>query len=630
MLFIFLFSLLLLSLVPQSLYSKDDTEPEEESIIVYGGVFPITGGFSIWDQIIYADKWSTPTFGGLYSFEAQEDLQITPILAESMPEVDIDEGTGTMDVTVTLKADAKFYDGEPITADDVVFTYKMVLSPAVSLAGQLYNKFRGAFSSNDSISKIDTHTVKFHFNTITAFYMIYLNWLVLPKSVFEPNYIAGIYDNYTDSSGKYLNSAGPYIVEEIDLENSTVLFTKNPYWGGNPVKTDKIFYKYYNCTESNTQLVSDFKNGKIDVIGHEGFLFHYNYVFRENFADMEGIVQEFPTSGGNHQLPLNHANGYINGSLTPNGLAAGTNPEQYKEYGKYVRKAISHIIDRETIVIDIYNNLASESHSIVPPFCLGYDNTLDPRSFSIETAKNYLEMAGFDYADLGGRDFDPEQILKENCFFDLWMIVGDTTSEKIEFMGMIRDELASIGIYANLTVLDIWDYYFLFYFRSEPTLPGTVNNDTYIGGFDICTFGIPSFPIFDPSFCFEDWATPPYGMNMYNYNESSYEEVLLKYTTEMDQIKFVDAFKEWQAYMYEWEPTIPIFDTLSYFVHLDNVTGIHPELHAMGMPNWEDWAGARTIPVETESSNMSWVISITAILIIPALLQKKKKKEVKK
>ena len=628
--FFFLLFIILLSLFPQAIYSVDGktkTEEVEESVVIYGTNYPKTDGFSIWNADRH-DVWNIPAYGGLYYLEGKDSLKWAPLIADGFPVVEIHEEDKTMDVYVTIKEDAKFYNGENITADDVVFTYQMALTPAVNeyTGFFYYDVFTYVFSSNESISKVDDKTVKFQFNQITAFYLLWIGWIVLPKSVFEPNYLAGIYDNYTNSSGIYLNAAGPYILTEFDLENSTALFTKNPYWLGNPIQTDNILYKYYNCTESSSQILSDFENGKIDILGPETFW--DQLLLREDISTLDGVTHAYAQNGMNHQLAVNHANGYINGSLTPNGIAAGTDPELYKEFGKYVRKAISHTVDRETIVRDIMNYLAQEAASIVSSSYVGYDISLVVRDFNLETAKDYMELAGFDYSILGGRDFNPSTITKDNCFFDVWCITTDFPP-KLDTMQLIADDLASIGIYANVTIVDFGDFWELSFFRAGPTLPGSVNNETYIGGFDLYEIGVSFSPLpeFEPTSWFEEWATPPYGNNIYNYNESGYEEVYLKYTTEMDFIKRIDAFKDWQAYMYEWEPTIPLMNRAEYFAYLDTVTGVNENLFAEMKYNWQDISGERTMIVTiTKTTNSFILISVITLMVIPLLYQKRKKR----
>src|SRR5690606_23051265 len=63
---------------------------------------------------------------GLVAFD--EDLELVPDLAAEMPEVSDDGRT----VTVRLRDDVTFHDGEPFTSEDVVFTWNAILDPDVA------------------------------------------------------------------------------------------------------------------------------------------------------------------------------------------------------------------------------------------------------------------------------------------------------------------------------------------------------------------------------------------------------------------------------------------------------------------------------------------------------------------
>jgi peptide/nickel transport system substrate-binding protein len=68
----------------------------------------------------YAGNWKF--FNGLISYD--QDLNLVPDLAATLPEFSPDGKT----VTVNLSDDVRFHDGEPLTAEDVVFTWQALTS----------------------------------------------------------------------------------------------------------------------------------------------------------------------------------------------------------------------------------------------------------------------------------------------------------------------------------------------------------------------------------------------------------------------------------------------------------------------------------------------------------------------
>jgi peptide/nickel transport system substrate-binding protein len=62
------------------------------------------------------------------------DGKVYPELAAELPTVEnggvvVDDNAGTMDVTWKMRTDVNWADGTPVTADDVIFTYKAIIDP---------------------------------------------------------------------------------------------------------------------------------------------------------------------------------------------------------------------------------------------------------------------------------------------------------------------------------------------------------------------------------------------------------------------------------------------------------------------------------------------------------------------
>jgi len=62
-------------------------------------------------------------------------------------------------LTITLRPEAKFSDGVPVTADDVVFSYDVLSDPGYPPGGVM--KWRDV----SKVEKLDTHRVRIHFKT---------------------------------------------------------------------------------------------------------------------------------------------------------------------------------------------------------------------------------------------------------------------------------------------------------------------------------------------------------------------------------------------------------------------------------------------------------------------------------
>ena len=66
------------------------------------------------------------------------------------------------------------------------------------------------------------------------------------------------------------------------------------------------------------------------------------------------------------------------------------------ESGKYIRKAISHMVPRQVIVDEILDGLGYPGVTHWPKVSIGFDETLEPYEYSIETALAHMAAAGYD------------------------------------------------------------------------------------------------------------------------------------------------------------------------------------------------------------------------------------------
>jgi peptide/nickel transport system substrate-binding protein len=117
----------------------------------------------------------------LATFDKNGDL--IPFLAAEIPTL----ANGGVDengryVIWQLKQDVQWADGEPFTADDVIFTYEYASNPDVG-AGS-----RGLYSGIESIEALDPYIIQINFSDVTP------NWagpfvgkwgMILPKHIFS-------------------------------------------------------------------------------------------------------------------------------------------------------------------------------------------------------------------------------------------------------------------------------------------------------------------------------------------------------------------------------------------------------------------------------------------------------------
>jgi peptide/nickel transport system substrate-binding protein len=153
---------------------------------------------------------------GEYLTLSDQSLTLKPVLATSWTP------NSTADVwTFKIRQGVKFHDGSTLTADDVVYTYKLQTNPKST--SNALSAFGGALTP-DGVQKVDTYTVAFHLTAPNG------NFPYLTSS---DNYNMIIIPNNYDPA-KWQSSfigTGPFVLKSY-TPTVGASFTRNEqYWG---------------------------------------------------------------------------------------------------------------------------------------------------------------------------------------------------------------------------------------------------------------------------------------------------------------------------------------------------------------------------------------------------------------
>jgi peptide/nickel transport system substrate-binding protein len=382
-------------------------------------------------------------------------------------------------ITFHLREGLKWSDGEPITADDVVFTYNdLLLNLDVDTNGR-----DGQLLPDDTYpvcEKVDTYTVKFTMSVIFRPALNSLSFSILPKHKLaqyvhklNPEVPVGTFNEAwtLDTPLTELVGNGPYIVTDYQ-PNVSVTMTRNPYYYGyDPAGTQLPYYDTHISAIVTNQDVSmlKFRNGETDVYG----------LRPEDIA----ILLPEGASKGFHVL-ITDQPGYgttwflINQDV---GLAEGVDNEKREVYRNVkFREAMAHCIDKETMIQNVLNGLGGPQWSPVSvpsPFYAGRDYYGGPITennaviFEYDPAKaaglldeiGVIDADGDGYRDLpSGAPLAMEINTNDNttrvasCLIlvDDWQAVGlNVTFQVVDFNTLVDRLFGSSGdlIYLGLT-----------------------------------------------------------------------------------------------------------------------------------------------------------------------------------
>ena len=187
----------------------------------------------------------------LMSGSADEPFTAYGLIAESI-EVPEDRSWATF----RLRPEAKWHDGTPITADDVVWTFNILITKGTP-------RYQFYYRSIEEVEKLDLHTVKFSFvkgQVNRELPLICGQLAILPKHYWADKEFSAT--TLTPPLG-----SGPYRIKSFEAGRSITYERVEDYWGAKvPCRVgmfnfDEIAYDYYR---DETVLLEVFKAGGFD------------------------------------------------------------------------------------------------------------------------------------------------------------------------------------------------------------------------------------------------------------------------------------------------------------------------------------------------------------------------------
>lgn len=561
-------------------------ENNEINEIVYGLEGELVE-FSQWNaSLYYTNQWLSAFSGSLYHRSSEEDLKFAPMLADGEP---IQSQDGLI-WTIDLKSDLKFSNGNPLTAADVIFTYQVALTPEINVGS--YWQYSFFFQSNSSIVEIDEDTVQFTFTGVNVFLQNAFTLSIIEKAEYVEIYnscVTGIKAdcNWGDPSGTFAQSAGPYKIKNFNItEQQATLIRNEHYYDADNVWADQIVMKYNLSSE---ETVEQFKNGEIDVIDH--LLAIIDGVTLDNFTGMSNVKQVTSAAPVVQEITLNHLHTiWGTGEAIPDGSGISQNNVIQ---ANLVRKALSHIVNRDRIANVILNGFASPASTPVHPVVAGFNQDLIPRNFSIDIAKNYMQMAGFDYSNLIDANLDGDYGDEtDTTFFNITILAPSWDSFRVQYAEEYAVELPKIGIgvkkvHINQTEGGFADVGARSYGYSDgvPPLYDEGGFDMLFIGHSYNAFTWDSYGRFSrDGLCDVDTLC----RNWINYENLIVEQLIDSYNNQLNESKKAEILNEIQIAFYDDIPTIPIISPIDPWILAGDVEGINPVLLQNTQQEWQN------------------------------------------
>jgi peptide/nickel transport system substrate-binding protein len=292
-------------------------------------------------------------FNGLVGIN--EKQEIVPELAEKW-----DFSADSRTYTFFLRKDVTWHpkEGEaskPFTADDVIFTYKIMMHP------KTITPLKVRYEFINTVEKLDDYTVKFTLKRPILNALAKFSFKVIPKhGPSNPLYLTR-----EDPFVRNPIGTGPYILKNITAEREIVLSANENYFKGRP-HVDKLVAKPFADQNIMTQAL----------------------MF--NAIDMIVLVnpRDIPEIQGDKRFilqPYNALSYSFFGYNVRNPLLAD----------KRVRKAFTHAVNRQEMLDSFFNGQGTIISGPFAPGSWAYNLDVQPVAFDPEKAKALLQEAGF-------------------------------------------------------------------------------------------------------------------------------------------------------------------------------------------------------------------------------------------
>jgi len=421
--------------------------------------------------------------------------------------------------TFTLRQDAKWHDGQPVTVDDVVYSLNRMINPPPGYKGGNGGNLRGAV---DSVAAVDsaTFTVQLKRPAISFLQAIANPYIrILPKHILEP-----IDQNEKSRSLKpaELIGSGPFRFKSYE-RGSTFVYERNPdyYLKGQPY-LDGITYFY--IPDMNTQLES-LKTGRLDLDGLSATILGSQAKQTQAAAPDKLVVK----TGSNARFI---------------GLFFNTTASPWQD--QRLRQAVHLALNRQQML-----ELIQEGQGIITPPLTSFD--------SVYPIDHYLQLPGY-RADKTADLAQAKQLVDAATGgkgVDATFTVISTGSYP-NYAQLERQQLAAIGIRVQIQTLD-----------------PAVGEARYNAGQEAVIGAHPcAVPFNDPDSMIARYFLPSGERYWSKWQNQQLIDLYTKESVETDQSKRTPMLRQIADILEQELPAIGLTDTLRTMILAKNVQGL--------------------------------------------------------
>ncbi|MBJ7598256.1 MAG: hypothetical protein DLM67_02410 [Candidatus Nephthysia bennettiae] len=332
--------------------------------IVEGNPTDISNLNPIYINDVYSQSVSARMYESLLDLDNQANL--LPNLASELPKISTDGLT----YTFKLRKGMQWSDGQPLTADDVVFTYQLLYDPKWKAARARYRAQGEQYIQSVTASDPQTAVIK-----TTAVYAPFLavfctsgNGGILPKHVWEKLTPQAMVSSELNNMPTVVSGAMTPVKWD---KGSQYVLKRNDTWFRGKTYIDQHVFKVTPSFVDNANLL---KTGEIDV----------------------GIVDPSVWDDLSSAQNVNRV-GFVRGSYDYylHNLDTSKTPKAAIFSDVAVRQALYTALDRKKIAEKVYFNQANPADSSMSPAQWAHVTPRTQYSYDLSKANKMLDDAGW-------------------------------------------------------------------------------------------------------------------------------------------------------------------------------------------------------------------------------------------
>lgn len=432
--------------------------------------------------------------------------------------------------TFTLRPNAVFANGQPITAQDVVASIDRFTSceptGAAAAYGSYFNMIQGytdwATKCDSSgmppsgakltgVVALSNNQVQFNLTAPTP-YFLYM--LTLPATSVIPANTIGAAPQYNLTT-KFPMSSGPYMVQSYN-GNKDLVLVKNPKWWGasDGFGNASIPKITFNEDISSQLALEQFQKQTNDFYVVPNPVPASEYLTIESTPALKSLYHSYPENGLEY-LAFNYTQAPFNTSDS-----------------KLLREAINLAINRPQIIKDITNNRAQPANQILAPQIPGFNSSLPQYTYNQAEAKSLVNQ----WKSANG----------VSGAIKLTFIYPSDTQDHINLADEVQSELDAIGFNIQLQAYANTAQYFPY--QENPKNPWQIGwSDWYQDYPDAQDFvGLLSYANKD-------------GLDVGNYHNPQFETLINQGNTIANQQQRVSDYQQAMQVVYNDYGFAPLF-----------------------------------------------------------------------